>query len=73
MGAARHPEDLVTGELYKLLQPSKTLKALDDYEQNYRRELRRARLETGEVLTAWVYIYRRRRPEDCYLPSGEWN
>jgi gamma-glutamylcyclotransferase (GGCT)/AIG2-like uncharacterized protein YtfP len=68
------PKDLVTGELFRLLQPSKTLEALDGYEgeHHYRRELRRATLENGEVLRAWVYMYRQPRPEDCRVASGEW-
>jgi len=68
------PKDLVRGELYRLLQPSKTLEALDGYEgeHHYRRELHRATLENGEVLRAWVYMYRQPRPEDCRVASGEW-
>ena len=72
MRPARGPEDLVTGELYKLRQPSKTLKALDGYEEQYTRELHRAMLETGQGFQAWVYMYRQPRPEDCYVASGEW-
>jgi len=62
----------VAGELYKLRQPSKTLKVLDEYEERYRRELHRATLLTGQVFRAWVYMYRQRRPEDCYIISGKW-
>jgi len=72
MRLARSPDDRVIGELYKLRQPSKTLKALDEYEEHYRRELHLATLETGEALQAWVYMYRQPRPEHCYLASGEW-
>ena len=73
MRPSRNPDDLVIGELYKLRQPSKTLKALDEYEEHYRRELHRATLETGEALQAWVYMYRQPRPEHCYMASGEWS
>jgi gamma-glutamylcyclotransferase (GGCT)/AIG2-like uncharacterized protein YtfP len=68
------PKDLVTGELYRLLQPSKTLEALDGYEgeHHYRRELHRATLENGQQVRAWVYMYLQPRPEDCRVVSGEW-
>jgi gamma-glutamylcyclotransferase (GGCT)/AIG2-like uncharacterized protein YtfP len=65
-------EDVVTGELYKLRQPSKTLKVLDDYEERYTRELHSATLDSGQAIQAWVYTYRQRRPEDFYVASGEW-
>jgi len=68
------PNDLVTGELYRLLQPSKTLEVLDGYEgkHDYRRELHGATLENGRTIQAWVYMYLQRRPEDCRVFSGEW-
>jgi gamma-glutamylcyclotransferase (GGCT)/AIG2-like uncharacterized protein YtfP len=68
----RGSEDLVRGELYKLRQPSKTLKALDEYEEEYARELHRATLESGKSFQAWVYMYRQRLPEDRFVVSGEW-
>jgi len=74
MRPAQAPEDLVTGELFKLHQPSKTLKVLDEWEEphHYRRELHRATLENGQTLRAWVYMYRQPRPEHCFVVSGEW-
>jgi gamma-glutamylcyclotransferase (GGCT)/AIG2-like uncharacterized protein YtfP len=74
MRPPRDPEDFVNGELYKLRQPLKTLAVLDAYEgpHHYRRELRRATSENGQAFPAWVYLYRQRRPEDCYIVSGEW-
>jgi gamma-glutamylcyclotransferase (GGCT)/AIG2-like uncharacterized protein YtfP len=72
MRPACRPEDVVTGELYRLRQPGKTLEALDEYEDDYRRELNRATLETGQSFPAWVYIYRYHRREHCYIVSGEW-
>ena len=72
MRPPRDPKDLVTGELYKLRQPSKTLAILDDWEERYRRELHPATLENDQEFWAWVYIYRQHRPEDCYIVSGEW-
>jgi len=72
MRPPRDSGDLVSGELYRLRQPSKTLAILDVWEDHYRRELHRATLETGQSFPAWVYIYRQCRPEDCYVASGEW-
>jgi gamma-glutamylcyclotransferase (GGCT)/AIG2-like uncharacterized protein YtfP len=75
MRPPRDPKDLVTGELYTLRQPLKTLAVLDAYEERYARELHRATLENGEngqEFPAWVYMYRRSLPEDRYVPSGEW-
>jgi gamma-glutamylcyclotransferase (GGCT)/AIG2-like uncharacterized protein YtfP len=71
MRPPRGPET-VSGELYKLRQPLKTLKVLDAWEDSYRRELRLATLGSGESFRAWVYIYRRPRPEHCRIASGEW-
>ena len=72
MRPPREPADLVTGELYQLRQPVKTLAVLDEWEQQYRRELHRATLENGQAFQAWVYMYRRRLPEDRYVATGEW-
>jgi len=75
MRPARDPKDLITGELYKLRQPAKTLEALDKWEESYDRELHRVTLvdgQTGQTFRAWVYVHRRRLSEDRYLPSGEW-
>jgi gamma-glutamylcyclotransferase (GGCT)/AIG2-like uncharacterized protein YtfP len=62
----------VRGELFKLRQPSKTLKVLDEWEEQYRRELHRATLQSGQVFPAWVFMYRQCLPEDRYVASGEW-
>jgi gamma-glutamylcyclotransferase (GGCT)/AIG2-like uncharacterized protein YtfP len=72
MRPARGAEDVVSGELYKLRQPSKTLTALDEYEERYRRELHSATLENGQAIWAWVYMYGQPRPEYCRVVSGEW-
>jgi gamma-glutamylcyclotransferase (GGCT)/AIG2-like uncharacterized protein YtfP len=70
MRPPRGPET-VSGELYKLRQPLKTLKLLDAWEERYRRELHLATL--GASLRAWVYMYRQPRPEYRRIASGEWN
>jgi gamma-glutamylcyclotransferase (GGCT)/AIG2-like uncharacterized protein YtfP len=72
MRPPRDPNDLVTGQLYKLRQPSKTLAILDEWEERYARELHRATLENGQEFRAWVYIYRQPLPEDRHVVSGEW-
>jgi gamma-glutamylcyclotransferase (GGCT)/AIG2-like uncharacterized protein YtfP len=72
MRPSRDPNDLITGELYQLRQPAKTLEALDKWEESYDRELHAATLETGQTFRAWVYVHRRRISEDRYLASGEW-
>ena len=72
MRPPRDSADLVTGELYRLRQPARTLAVLDEWEENYRRELRRARLDSGRVFRAWVYVYRIPLPEHRRVPSGEW-
>ena len=66
------PKDLITGELYELVEPRKTLAVLDAWEQDYDRELHRATVENGPEFPAWVYVYRQNLPEDRYLESGEW-
>jgi gamma-glutamylcyclotransferase (GGCT)/AIG2-like uncharacterized protein YtfP len=73
MRPARGSGKRVSGELYKLRQPSKTLQVLDCYEEHeYRRELHHATLTNGQSFRAWVYIYRHRRPEDTYIVFGKW-
>jgi len=72
MRPPRDPKDLITGELYELHHPSKTLAVLDDWEENYDRELHPAMLANGQDFQAWVYVYRQSLPEDRYVASGEW-
>jgi gamma-glutamylcyclotransferase (GGCT)/AIG2-like uncharacterized protein YtfP len=72
MRPPRDPKDLITGELYELYQPSKTLEVLDEWEEDYDRKLLSARLEDGQEFPAWVYVYRQSLPEDRYMASGEW-
>jgi gamma-glutamylcyclotransferase (GGCT)/AIG2-like uncharacterized protein YtfP len=72
---------LVHGELYALKMPAVSLKWLDAYEgmvpdwpdeSPYERVVRRVRLNTGQTVDAWVYLYRksvRLRPE---VKDGRW-
>jgi gamma-glutamylcyclotransferase (GGCT)/AIG2-like uncharacterized protein YtfP len=72
---------LVHGELYALKMPAVSLKWLDAYEgivpdrpeeNPYERVVRPTRLNTGQTVDAWVYLYRksvRLRPE---VTHGRW-
>jgi gamma-glutamylcyclotransferase (GGCT)/AIG2-like uncharacterized protein YtfP len=53
----RRRGDSVTGELYRLGRPRRTLRALDRYEGRFVRELVRVRLGRREH-RAWVYRFR---------------
>ena len=48
MRPPRVSADVVTGELYRLRQPAKVLEVLDEYEDDYRRELHRATLSHAD-------------------------
>ncbi|HSG51383.1 MAG TPA: gamma-glutamylcyclotransferase family protein [Rheinheimera sp.] len=78
--ASANPDEQVLGEVYQLLQPEQTLPQLDKYEecgadfpepQEYRRELQPVRLENGDSLTAWVYLYNRDTRMLTPIPSGD--
>lgn len=78
--ASANPDEQVLGEVYQLLQPEQTLPQLDKYEecgadfpepQEYRRELQSVRLENGDSLAAWVYLYNRDTRMLRPIPSGD--
>ena len=73
MRPPRNSVDFVTGELYRLRQPARTLAVLDEWEENYRRELCRARLDSGRTIQAWVYMYRIPLADSRRVASGEWD
>ena len=73
------PGDRVWGECYRLKAPARTLARLDAYEgcasgqagrPEYRRERLPVHLETGAVLPAWVYVYRRPVHALRRIPDG---
>jgi gamma-glutamylcyclotransferase (GGCT)/AIG2-like uncharacterized protein YtfP len=68
----RDPKDFITGELYELREPLKTLEVIDEWEEEYDRQLHPAMLDNGQEFAAWVYVYRQSLPEDRYIASGEW-
>jgi gamma-glutamylcyclotransferase (GGCT)/AIG2-like uncharacterized protein YtfP len=65
--------DWVTGEIWRLRQPRRTLAELDAYEgAEYRRVRRTAVLETGRELSCWVYQWRRPLAQWRRLAEGAW-
>jgi gamma-glutamylcyclotransferase (GGCT)/AIG2-like uncharacterized protein YtfP len=62
----------VIGEVYRLREPGATLAELDAYEGvEYQRVAVDARLDTGEITPAWVYIYRPPVDEAKRIQSGD--
>ena len=74
------PADRVRGEVYRLRRPIPLLERLDAYEgcgpgfrqpTEYVREGCDVRLATGEILSAWIYLYNRRVDSLRRLPDGD--
>lgn len=72
--------DQVMGELYQLLQPDLLLPELDNYEEcspqfasphEYRRELQNIRLDNGNIVIAWVYVYNRNTDGLTLIQTGD--
>lgn len=82
MIAAAEPSDIVHGEVLQLDDPESTFVWLDPYEGitpghrrqgEYERVRRTVRLESGETLETWVYLY---VADIAHLPritSGRWD
>jgi gamma-glutamylcyclotransferase (GGCT)/AIG2-like uncharacterized protein YtfP len=75
------PEQRVHGEVYALEAPGRALAWLDAYEGivpgsedagEYRRLERPARLATGEVIAAWVYLYQKDTSQLPFVADGRW-
>jgi gamma-glutamylcyclotransferase (GGCT)/AIG2-like uncharacterized protein YtfP len=75
------PEQRVHGELYALDHPARALAWLDAYEGiapgsresgEYTRLERPVRLDSGEEITAWVYLYRKDVSQLPLLADGRW-
>lgn len=73
--------DRVTGEVYALPEEDAVLAALDHYEgcdplsprrSLFRRERHPVRLESGETVQAWVYLYNQELENRPRIPSGDW-
>ena len=70
----------VHGEVHKLRDPARSLRWLDAYEgivaggadSEYERVERRVQLDTGNGLTAWVYLYRRDVSAAVRVAEGRW-
>lgn len=79
-----NPADHVYGEVYRLAEPLASLRWLDEYEgitpgptgvaesDQYERRIVRVRLESGEPLDAWMYLYRRPVTDLERVASGHW-
>jgi len=74
------PDDLVQGEVYRLVKPGELLPRLDAYEDFdprspetslYRREKATLRLESGEFADAWIYLYNRPTENLPRIVSGD--
>lgn len=75
------PEDQVMGQVYELLRVPVTIRQLDHYEgmgaedkppYEYRRKLCSIRMQNGELLSAWVYLYARNVQALKRIQSGDY-
>jgi gamma-glutamylcyclotransferase (GGCT)/AIG2-like uncharacterized protein YtfP len=75
------PEEVVTGELYKIKNKRMVLSALDRYEGcidpyprpwEYERITAEVRTETGSTLISWLYTYQWDVPESMRIQSGDY-
>lgn len=73
---AARPDDRVSGDLFELNEVEATLRRLDDYEDcgpgGFRRLLWSVRLDSGEELEAWLYLYQGTVSERQRIPSGDY-
>lgn len=74
------PHDVVHGEVYQLRYPDKVLRCLDEYEEcgpkfseptEYIRRKEIVQLSSGNVASAWVYIFNRSTDELERIQSGD--
>jgi len=74
-------DERVHGELYALTRPASSLEWLDAYEgivpgvpgkSSYERVERPVRLESGEAVTAWVYLYLKNVRMRPPILGGRW-
>ena len=75
------PEQRVHGEVYALADPVRALAWLDAYEGiapgsresgEYTRVERPVRLDSGEEITAWVYLYQKDVSQLPLVADGRW-
>jgi gamma-glutamylcyclotransferase (GGCT)/AIG2-like uncharacterized protein YtfP len=75
-----NPQDIVYGEVYKLSDPDIVLSRLDDYEEcgpkfseptEYVRRKQDVIFKSGEVISAWVYIFDRPTDRLQLIVSGD--
>ena len=74
------PADLVQGKVYRLGNPNLVLSRLDVYEEygpgfkepnEFVRLSQEIRLRTGQILSAWVYVYNRLIDGHEIVPDGD--
>ena len=72
-GVVATPGAYVRGEVYEILDDARLFAALDRYEgDEYRREIVEIETEEGEILRAWVYLYRGAVSERRRIVSGDY-
>jgi gamma-glutamylcyclotransferase (GGCT)/AIG2-like uncharacterized protein YtfP len=80
MRESRNPEDVVTGDVYRLHDSESVLAKLDRYEDasptpsrkhEYTRRKKVVTLANGERALAWVYIHNRPQKLGERIPSGD--
>ena len=77
-----NPDDLVIGDVYALANPDAILPKLDHYEgigpeyeepYEYERCEVRVKLENGELLECWMYLYRAEVEDVFQIESGDFS
>lgn len=75
------PNEWVIGEVFQMLRPNQTLREIDEYEgcglldtppYEYQRQILPARLDSGEQVDAWAYIYQRPIQRFRRIRSGDY-
>lgn len=79
--AARHSDETVVGDLYRLRRPAYTLAKLDRYEgigpgqsrpYQYSRERVAVTLDSGKTVHAWTYFYRGKTARLRRISGGDY-
>jgi gamma-glutamylcyclotransferase (GGCT)/AIG2-like uncharacterized protein YtfP len=67
-------EGSVKGEVYSISEPHKVFEVLDEYEgEEYSRKLKWVRLNTGEKIRCWIYVYQLSpKPEHKIIMNGDY-
>jgi gamma-glutamylcyclotransferase (GGCT)/AIG2-like uncharacterized protein YtfP len=77
---SENPQDSVRGQVYRLHQPDDVLACLDDYEEcgsgftqphEYVRQKQQVLLDSGQAVSAWLYVYNRSTDGLQRIMSGD--